>query len=575
MRSNSDPIATETTSYQRLSAALIGNGEEPENTMSLRKRTAANNQAAPSYRSNHTKSSTSSTSSSSKLANAISKDRFLRLLNGASIPVDFLREDPRTQGRRLAASDLNKDRAVSGRKDFRALYKNIARASGNPKNSNRLPLHKATHRSNKEATAAYPLLDAVATFAPSLRHWIDAQCKGITFDNSIVHLGTTTNAKRESIALQSKTAFYGVSDGTTSRERVWDKNGAEMTLDSDAEVKKYIETFDMSSAQTNTIEKIITASIGSGWRELCELTRIWSQAEKGNVIPKRLILSGHSLGSSIWGDGGSIDFSVIAALTQAMPKAAAQIEDVHVSACYCGSYTVIMQFQAMFPNLQSIMAYPGDGPSDGAPRHLRIWERKTRGQNADNLIAAKKKFGRETAFWSPTKDYVGPNIHFGTLRVAIDAFIANEYPAFFGGNKIPGSAHSGPLFVFYQTLQRALGHRELSSQPDAPQTQFTKLRDQTLRLRYFPNVAKNFQKQHAGIIQTGFQKIGLTVPNFGKLTRAQCLATINNFEAKYRASTTAKTAITTDAALSRLYTVIDKGLRNLAPHYIPTTWTTQ
>jgi hypothetical protein len=124
---------------------------------------------------------------------------------------------------------------------------------------------------------------------------------------------------------------------------------------------------------------------------------VWSEAEKGGSVPSRLVLSGHCYGDSIWDGGdenlGALPFDNLRALAAAMPRAAAHIEDVMISACSSGfagaeatgQRQSLTLWKTVFPNLKTAWGYgsPKDyhsPTSQQAIMHVAAWEHATRGR---------------------------------------------------------------------------------------------------------------------------------------------------------------------------------------------------
>jgi hypothetical protein len=96
------------------------------------------------------------------------------------------------------------------------------------------------------------------------------------------------------------------------------------------------------------------------------------------------VLSGHSAGDGVFGDGFSqaLTWDTVGALAQMFPEGAARIRHVAIAACYNGHEPQIAQFRAMFPNLQSAWMYGDSAPLAESPasrRDLEEWERDSRG----------------------------------------------------------------------------------------------------------------------------------------------------------------------------------------------------
>jgi hypothetical protein len=115
------------------------------------------------------------------------------------------------------------------------------------------------------------------------------------------------------------------------------------------------------------------------------IERLW-QAEQGITPFDRLVISGHSDGSVIWGkwQDGSILEDDLAQLLEAFPHACARVHHVMVAACNNGWKANVAYYRKVFPNLKSYWSYTMLSPSteSGSLAHLALWEHATTGANA-------------------------------------------------------------------------------------------------------------------------------------------------------------------------------------------------
>lgn len=155
--------------------------------------------------------------------------------------------------------------------------------------------------------------------------------------------------------------------------------------------------------EAGAAEAVVSCLLGAapGSRdELAGLARVLSDGERGLPIPSRLVISGHSIGDGVYdgeGRAGWVHFADIFALARALPRGAAAIDDVMLSACNSGHRTAslprgdftvgIEAWGEAFPRLRTVWAYaaPTDSHSptgDVALVHLAAWEASTRGAAA-------------------------------------------------------------------------------------------------------------------------------------------------------------------------------------------------
>ena len=213
----------------------------------------------------------------------------------------------------------------------------------------------------------------------------------------------------------------------------------------------------------------VLSDTGEGARdEAAQLARIFREAETGKRTIERIVFSGHSIGSVIWGDGnGMLQFTTIGKLALVFPKAAAQVEDLMIAACYSGGESNMENYRAMFPNLKTAWAYDGSAPGSvsGAIPHILRWEKATRGPTADALkrtLAEGTRKGENVAVWTVTKGYNNgqPQMSLEDARKAW-ADGKDIVAGFQSGATVVDDPQSGPLRQHYNAIQRMLGRSDL------------------------------------------------------------------------------------------------------------------
>jgi hypothetical protein len=195
----------------------------------------------------------------------------------------------------------------------------------------------------------------------------------------------------------------------------------------------FARSLELAPAQTEAVAALLLSANAGARDELAALAHAFAVAERGGDLPSRLVLSGHSTGSSLFdgaGELGVLSLRDVFALADAMPRAAAQVEDVMLSACASGfddpadaydPYAVRLDsWRDHFPNLKTAWGYGGvrefHSPTGAlAITHIEAWELATRGR-AD-VIAARASLlrvsGREppgydhaVSIWSLRQGYV-------------------------------------------------------------------------------------------------------------------------------------------------------------------------
>lgn len=323
------------------------------------------------------------------------------------------------------------------------------------------------------------------------------------------------------------------------------KKAVTFDLTTDQGRADFVKTLGLPADQSRKIETILKGAGADTRDELAQLARAWAPGEKGKAVPGRLVLSGHSGGSTIYGDeekykfkNGHLSRDDLTALAQAMPKAAAQVEDVAISACYCGGEHSIDKWREGFPNAKTVLAYaeksPGGASEFGSQAHLARWEKFTRG-GADTLKPEVFK-GLEkdvnVATWSVKNGYLTPGAQEKpeVVQARIDAF-QPTYQKYFSGEKVATS--EAELRAHYDDLQN------LKNRPTTSAADRTKLEGQievAFRLMKFDKAKVNFQKDHGAELKTAYESLGLSAPNFARLSRKEALAKVADFETAAKAA---------------------------------------
>ncbi len=335
----------------------------------------------------------------------------------------------------------------------------------------------------------------------------------------------------------------------------------------------YVAAIGVTGAQATKLKGILAEAGGDARDEVGQLARVFAQAENGDRRIERLILSGHSVGSGVWGDNnGYFRMDLLSKLADTFPNAVRQVEDLHIAGCYSGGESAIDKWRGIFPNSKTVWAYGDSAPGSysGAVTHLKRWEAATRGVGQDpakltrDLVRGTRK-GENVAVWNAVRglDNGEAPKPFSQLRSEFD----RRRPAFdehFSGRSSVDNPQSGPLRDYYNSMQRLLQSREL---PAAERPGLEAQRDQTIRLIYYNATVKGkFQATHAGAIRAGYEKLGLVPPDFASLSRADALKAVSEFQNKLGS------ARTKPPEAERLLPLLVDGLRDLKSNVIPEAW---
>lgn len=332
----------------------------------------------------------------------------------------------------------------------------------------------------------------------------------------------------------------------------------------------FTRTLGLPPGQTAEIARVLVECPRDARDELGLVAEAWAVAEKGGSAPSRLVLSGHSVGTGVWGDdNGMLTLDALADLGRAMPQAARGVEDVHIAGCYSGGEYAILRLRAIFPRLKTAWAYAGSAPgaASGATVHLALWERATRGEGTDldREIADRTRRGESVVVWTVDKGYQGGGAPapIAEMRAGL-AYLEPVFEQHMRGEVAVEDPQTGPLRDYYDALQMLLQHPEL---PAEERPALEARRDRTIRLLYYADtVARRFTQQHADAIRRGYAAIGLPAPDFGAMSRAEALAEVARFSARVQGASAPPQDARVLAALLR------SGLVELDPAVIPEGW---
>ncbi|MEW6432390.1 MAG: LysM domain-containing protein [Myxococcota bacterium] len=393
-------------------------------------------------------------------------------------------------------------------------------------------------------------------------------------NNDILLVGMNEGAKYEAQQLRGRGANVTLISDAKENDKVVTRGPGGASTTHDLSTKEgataFALTLGLPAEQTAKIADVIHSSGPDSRDELAQLAQVWANAERGGQIPSRLMLSGHNVGSGVWGDdNGMLRFDTIGKLAEAMPRAARSVEDLHLAACYSGGQPLMEKYRAIFPNVKTIWAYSGSAPGSysGAVPHQSRWESATRGTRADldRAIAEHTRKGENVAVWTIEHGYNDgrPPAPLSEVRDAV-ARAQPTFERFNSGQDAVADPQTGPLRDYYNQVQRLLQHPEL---PAAERPALEAQRDTTIRLLYYSKtVAPKFAEAHASTIKAGFEALGMPVPDFKTLSRRDAMAQVAQFEQKL-ASTTPR-----PAAADRLLPLLTDGLRSLKPSQIPEAW---
>lgn len=376
---------------------------------------------------------------------------------------------------------------------------------------------------------AVPEPSGVAT-APKDQNMTAARQKASFNPNDgVVFIGLNPSAEAESAALKKATG--GKLTEIKDSDGVVDGHD----LKTDAGIEAFAKSLGLSEQASGELATLLK-SLGLQMRdEMGQLAKLWAKGEQGGSIPSRLVLSGHSSGRSLFGENnrGTLGFEDLATLARIMPKAAAQIEDIHISGCNTGFRVNAEVFKQNFPGLKTFWAYTHTAPSagTGSTAHLRRWEQLTRGRT-DKLD--REAFandlglrGGNIAVWSAKGGYQSDEAK-GKQELS-DEELVQVTERYLNG-EMENDANGG---AFLQEVYNQLQSKAGNAATPEDRKRYEQMIDRTLKLRYYEHVAQNFSQTFGPEVKAAYAELGLEAPDFSRLSRRQAVEAIERFEQAY------------------------------------------
>lgn len=482
----------------------------------------------------------------------ISERQFVGDLSGCTLDVDEARRDPALAGVDVAKADVDGDGAIAGDEEARALFAALDTLD-----------HDGHSRTIQTGAAQLRALEAVAARASSRS--LEERLRPPNDDVAFVGLNPSGATEAEALSRRTRVTSLGSTTFEESPARI---GGRSHDLATARGVRAFVATLGLPRAQAERVSAAIERADHAGKDDLARIAAVWAPAERGGQIPSRLVLSGHASGTGVHGAGGTVSRAALGRLAAAMPRAARQIEDLAVSACWSGAERKVDEWRTVFPRLRTVFGYEGGAPSEGgAARHLGRWERATRGRTEDlaRAIAAGTRMGESVATWSVRRGWEAsePPRPLDQLRGEW-RFQQGIVERFLRGDAEVEDPHTGPLRSAYTSLMQLFGRPELPADEhavlDAGRARIVRL------LFYREAIAPHFAEHFALEIDRGYAAMGQRAPDFARLGRREALRAIASFEERVAATSAAP-----EAAV-RLRALLANGLGALSPDVIPDSW---
>lgn len=386
--------------------------------------------------------------------------------------------------------------------------------------------------------------------------------------NELVFVGMGVGGHHEVVDLRSRNRvrILEISNSRDGQDRLR-HDGKLYDLRGLKGIQDYLDAIGAGSKAAALAPILRDDSAAKARDEVALLIKAFLEAERGERVVERLVFSGHSLGSGVWGDdNGTFRTLTLKKIAQVLPLAASQVEDLMIAGCYSLTAHILRGYQGMFPNLKTVWAYNSSAPGTwaGAMIHNRIWEQATRGHDPSKVqrdLAKGTRKGENVLTWNAAASFSGATRSLRQIEYELSARRA-QYQAFLQGSLRVKSTQSGPLREYYALIQEKLGNPHLRHRERG---KLETLRNQTIRLIFYDAMVKaKFMEAHGAAVRAGFEALGLEAPDFAKLSRKAALTRIAQFLRACGANA--------PSAAKTLLPLLRDGLRDLRASQIPNTW---
>lgn len=359
----------------------------------------------------------------------------------------------------------------------------------------------------------------------------------------VLYLGVNPDSREAEFTQLQK--LRGDTQKLVSTGSVFTHRGVAHDLSGSAGRMAFALSVGFASETASAVAAALKDSVG-----LAPLVVALAPGQRGEPIGSRLVLSGHSPGDYLFGAAGDrVEFEDLLALAKALPRAAAQLEDIHLSGCYTSvqARAHIDAWREAFPNLKTLWGYEGFAPA--APlEHLKAWEASTRGRQ-DSLSPAPWLKEQNVACWSVKQGYVDKEFSAEVLA-ARKLEADRDFDALMAGRPRLASPFAEPGRKHYETYRLLAGRAPLAAGGDD-----ARRADQLLALRHYEtHVRGAFAMAYQAELEAGFREAGRPLPDFANLTRAEALAQVEG--------------VTRPARLVELL----QGLAAFDPRVVPRDW---
>lgn len=385
-------------------------------------------------------------------------------------------------------------------------------------------------------------------------------------NDGILFLGINPSAGPESGSLKKAVGANKITIIQDTPDGVIDGHD----LKTKAGVTAFTESLKLPPEAQQKLAQVLTQITPQMRDEFAQIAKLWAKGENGEKVPSRLVLSGHSDGKKIFSGSGRGDYELdtLKSMAKIMPRAAAQIEDVHISGCNSGFKFNAERFQDAFPNLKTFWAYTGTAPSTGtnSEGHLQRWEKATRGHTdaleRDQVSQGLGLRAESVSLWSAENGYQANPESLNNSHS--DEAMYEQTNAYLNGDlPLPSTPSSGPVFELYEQLQRRQGGL---SENASERKDIESMTGRALKLRFYDTVSENFQKVFEPNIKEIYESVGMDPPDFSKLNRKEAFESVKSLQAA-----TGKLS-ETEAKAQEKNQLLLKGFLDLSPAIMGSEW---
>ncbi len=341
--------------------------------------------------------------------------------------------------------------------------------------------------------------------------------------------------------------------GTAEETAATIGTGATFDLSGDPGMDALAAALTTDTSKQAALKTLLKSQSASDRDDLAHVMKVYADTEAdGKDRMMRVVLSGHSGGSGVFGSTGEVYFKALVQLASIFPKAANQTKHVIVAGCHTGDETTILDYYVKaFPSVLTVWAWWDACPTGpGAAAAIVRWAGLT--EHGETRIPAQ---GGGMATYSGGL-YSGAPSGKASPATVLASIRSDDarFEEYFNGTRADPSPHGGWVESYYGRVFTAARRADITG---ADHDEMELKRQRALLLRYWKNVAKNFWKANGSVITKGYGMA--TVPDYPNLTRKDTLAAIAAL-----LKTTTATGTERDAAEARLL-----GLKTLDPALVP------